>query len=293
MIRSIRRTLAVCALLLCTREAFATFHIIDINEIYTNADGTIQYIELIADAAGQTELSSARLVAFGPNGTPTTIILDITADLLALGSGETVLFATAGFEAVAGFAPDYMIPDGLISFPAGRVNFQGDTGLIVDIIAYGSYTGSMPAGTTPAVALPCDGRQSLTRVSATSNNPATAFALRAATPRRNDGTNTELQLLPGIDCNNNDESDLCDIATGFSLDENGDDFPDECDANLSPADFDADGDVDLDDYLAIHDCIDGPNGGIIPGCENMDFNGDETVDLIDIAPFLVEFTGSP
>lgn len=294
MLRSVRRVLALFVLLLGTREASATFHVIDINEVFTNADGTIQYIELIADLGGQTDLSLAQLVAFGADGTPITVILDITTDFPALGSGETVLFATAGFEAVAGFAPDYIIPDRSIPFPSGRINFQGDSGsIIVDIIAYGAYSGPMPTGTTPAVALPCDGRQSLTRTNAMSNNPSLAFTLRAATPRRNDEMTIELQLLPGIDCNNNDEPDLCDIATGFSLDENSDDIPDECDATLSPADFDGDGDVDLDDYAVIHDCIDGPNGGIIPGCDNKDFNGDETVDLIDIAPFLNEFTGIP
>jgi len=294
MRRSVRRAWALGVLLLATREASATFHIMDINEVYTNADGTVQFIELIADAAGQIELRLARWVARGANGTPITVILDVTTDFPAVGNGETVLFATAGFQAVAGFAPDYIIPDGLIPFPTGQVTWENDTGtLIVDRIAYGAYTGTLPAGTTPAVAIPCNGRQSLTRTNATSNNPSLAFSLRPPSPRRNDGTTVELSLLPGIDCNNNSTPDLCDIATGFSTDTNGDRIPDECDVEHSPSDFDVDGDVDLDDYLAIHDCIDGPNGGIIPGCDNMDFNGDETVDLIDIAPFLNEFTAAP
>jgi hypothetical protein len=294
MLRSVHRALALGVLLLATREASATFHFIDINEVYTNADGTIQFIELIADFAGQTDLSLARLVARGPDGTPVTIILNVTTNFPALDNGETVLFATAGFQAVAGFPPDYIIPDGLIPFPSGQVTWENDAGTsIVDRIAYGTYAGTLPVGTAPAQPLPCNGRQSLTRVDATSNNSAVAFALRAPSPTRNDTTTLQLSLPPGIDCNTNDSPDLCDIAKGTSLDENGDDIPDECDIAHSPADFDVDGDVDLDDYLAIHDCIDGPDGGIMPDCDNKDFNGDETVDLIDIAPFLGEFTGTP
>lgn len=204
----------------------------DINEVYSNADGTVQYVEFIALAAGQTQLQLARVVARGPNGTPVTVVLDLTAPFLALGNDETFLIATEGFEAVAGFAPDFVIPNNsLIPFPSGRITFESDpTGgsLIFDGVAYGSYTGNNGTFGTPAAALPCNGRQSLTRIS-TSNNNSLGFAIRTARPMRNDGTNVQLTLSVGSDCNNNQSPDLCDIAVGTSTDANGNDVPDECD----------------------------------------------------------------
>lgn len=54
-------------------------------------------------------------------------------------------------------------------------------------------------------------------------------------------------LLSGRDCNGNGVDDAMDIARGFSLDDDGDGIPNECDC---PADFDLSGYVDTDDFDA-------------------------------------------
>ncbi|MCH2139222.1 MAG: hypothetical protein MK074_09270 [Phycisphaerales bacterium] len=51
------------------------------------------------------------------------------------------------------------------------------------------------------------------------------------------------------DCNLNGVPDDCDIANGDSSDANGDGIPDEC--NPCPGDFNNDGEVDVDDILAV------------------------------------------
>jgi hypothetical protein len=65
-----------------------------------------------------------------------------------------------------------------------------------------------------------------------------------------------------------------------------------------PGDFDADGDVDLDDYLYAADCLGGPNtlpsptlyGVAVEDClEVFDFNEDNDVDLDDAAYFFALF----
>ncbi len=58
-----------------------------------------------------------------------------------------------------------------------------------------------------------------------------------------------------------------------------------------PGDCDDDGDVDLIDYACFHDCLTGPNGGLLPGCEPFDFDGDNDTDVFDFAELQVAFGG--
>ena len=61
------------------------------------------------------------------------------------------------------------------------------------------------------------------------------------------------------------------------------------------ADFECDGDVDLEDYTALSNCVSGPNGapGFVPpsqGClDYFDTDADEDVDLVDLAAFQAVF----
>ena len=101
------------------------------------------------------------------------------------------------------------------------------------------------------------------------------------------------------DCNTNGLADECDIAAGTSLDCNGNWIPDECDV-IRWGDFDADNDVDLDDYAALADCLAGPDvppDPAAPECvdtclDAFDFDYDDDVDLQDFARFQRGF-GSP
>ena len=58
-----------------------------------------------------------------------------------------------------------------------------------------------------------------------------------------------------------------------------------------PGDSDGDGDVDLDDYAAFVDCVSGPGGGIIGGCELFDGDDDLDIDLHDFGHWQTLFTG--
>lgn len=61
------------------------------------------------------------------------------------------------------------------------------------------------------------------------------------------------------DCNGNGTLDSCDIASGASLDADGDGIPDECQC---PADLDRNGEVEFDDLLIVLASWDGPEGDI-------------------------------
>ena len=209
--------------------ARASFHFIEVNEVYSSADGSVQYVELISKGPGQTNLGPTRVVARNADGTVSTLVVNFSATFTgSLNNGDTLLIATPAFESVAGFAPDFVMSAcSLISTPAGRVTFQGDAGSIVDAVAFGAYTGSNTGFGTPAAALPTDGANSLTRISTVlPKNNSVNFAVRPATPRRNNGTTTTLTGDTPNDCDASNAADACEIAAGGLDDENGNDVPD-------------------------------------------------------------------
>jgi hypothetical protein len=59
-----------------------------------------------------------------------------------------------------------------------------------------------------------------------------------------------------------------------------------------PADCDCDGDVDLDDFVALEACLEGPAGGLEAGCGCFDLDAGGDVDLFDFAAFQEAFTAS-
>ena len=107
----------------------------------------------------------------------------------------------------------------------------------------------------------------------------------------------------GADCNGNGIPDWQDIANcegdPACSDCNDNGLPDECDT-IGGGDFDVDGDVDLDDYTALADCLAGPDETPTPSAAEcvdaclaaFDVNDDADVDLADFAGFQAVFTGS-
>jgi len=99
-----------------------------------------------------------------------------------------------------------------------------------------------------------------------------------------------------FDCNLNGVPDECDIDDGTSLDCNLTEVPDECET-ISAGDFDADLDVDLDDFAALSACLAGPEETPAPASPDcvaaclsaFDFDADNDVDLGDFAQFQALF----
>src|SRR6185436_10444972 len=115
--------LAVAALIatLLTLPASAAFHLFTINEAYSNASGTLQYVELTALAGGQQFTQGHTLVSSAP-GQPTRTF-NLGSNLPGDTSGRKMLFGTAGLQAAFGVAPDYIIPDGFLHTVAGTLNW--------------------------------------------------------------------------------------------------------------------------------------------------------------------------
>lgn len=167
---SLRRHLTpvlALALSLVAGRAGATFHTFQIQEIYSNADGTIQYV-VLREAAGMDGENLLSGHSFTATAGGTTRTYDFLLDLpggMDTGYGSmqsptafrSFLMATPGFAALKLVTPDYIIPSGFIPLANGTLNYAG-----VDQVSY--------AG------LPTDGVSALSRSGALVPNLATNFA---------------------------------------------------------------------------------------------------------------------
>ena len=155
--RALLRIVLAACLALAAPLAGASFHLFQIDQMYSNADGSIQYVVLheFAGANGENFLAGHALTA-----THNTVTNRFTFDH-DLPSGNTagrrVLIATQGFANLGLAAPDYVIPDRFLPTDGGVLNYAG-----VDTVAY--------------AALPVDGTNALTRNGTVTPNLATNFA---------------------------------------------------------------------------------------------------------------------
>ncbi len=152
------RWLAVVALALGAPLAHATFHTFRIDQLYSNADGTVQFVVLVeaAGSDGQNLWAGRSLRATSAQGAVQQITFPSNLPSAST-AGRRVLVATAGFAALGIVAPDYTIPAGFLPLGGGTLNFAG-----VDPITFG--------------AMPADGVTALTRAGTPTPNVATNFA---------------------------------------------------------------------------------------------------------------------
>jgi hypothetical protein len=129
------RTFLALLLALALAPAHATFHLWRITEIYSNADGSVQFIELIALASGQQFIAGHTITASQGGQTrsytfPTHLPGDSAMSMGGggyYGGGEIeykyFLIGTTGFAALNVVRPDYVIPNGFLFSGNGQVNF--------------------------------------------------------------------------------------------------------------------------------------------------------------------------
>ena len=135
----------------------ASFHTFQLNEFYSNADGSIQYVELKEGfgANGQLFLGGRAITSTQGGTTHTLVFLTDLPSVIT--ASKSVLIATPGFAALGIVAPDYIVPAGFLFVGGGTVNYAG-----VDILTLG--------------ALPTDGVTSLNRDGTTGVNSPRNFA---------------------------------------------------------------------------------------------------------------------
>ena len=138
--RSLAPTLAAC--LLAASHLQGSFHHWKINEIYSSADGKVQFIEITCAETGENAVRGQRL--YSSQGSRTNIFT-FPSDPVGNTFNKKLLLATTGFISQPGaVTPNYTFPTNFLFLGNGRVNFAN-----VDALNYAS--------------LPSDGRRSLVR----------------------------------------------------------------------------------------------------------------------------------
>ncbi len=151
---SFRFILVLIAVMAFSATANAAFHLWTISEIFSNADGTVQYIELKTSSGGQQFVRGHQISA-SQNGVVHSFAFP--NDLPGDSANRKFLVATQGFQKLGVVTPDYVVPDGFLFLPNGTVDFAG-----VDSMAY--------------VSLPTNGLDALDRSGKTVVNSPTNFA---------------------------------------------------------------------------------------------------------------------
>jgi chitodextrinase len=146
-------------------SALAYFHLWRINEIYSNADGTVQFLELncASPSCSSETVATAAPITITPAGGGSNHVFNFPTNLVppnfpappAL--NQKLLLATQGFANLGVVTPNFIIPDGFLFINGGTINFGG-----FDIVPYS--------------ALPTDGVLSVSRAGVTATNSPTNFA---------------------------------------------------------------------------------------------------------------------
>jgi serralysin len=154
--------------------ALATFHLWHVSEVFSNADGSIQFIEFFTTSGGQQFLGGGARFVRTEQANVTRNSFTFPADLvvppLSTTANHHFLVATPGFHAVAGITPDFEIPAGFIEVG------------IADEINYANFASFVLAG------LPTDGVNSLNE----------AAVIAAATPTNFAGSTGTIVPEPGV-----------------------------------------------------------------------------------------------
>jgi hypothetical protein len=153
-LRWIKRFCVAAASLAAATTSYATFHLFQISEIYSNADGTVQFIELHTAFGGQQFIGGHTITS-----TQGAITHSFTfpADLPADTTNKSFLVGTVGMAALGVVTPDYVVPDGFLFTTNGSVDYAG-----VDSVSY--------------AALPTSGFQSIDHGGSVAVDSPTNFA---------------------------------------------------------------------------------------------------------------------
>jgi hypothetical protein len=266
------------------QSAFGINHLMQIEQIIGGVNGDIsaQAIQLRMRSGSQNILRPVRIRAHDAAGLNPVLIFDFescppaSSCIPSSSAGSRILITSAAFNAlttpatVSNFTMTNLIPESYLA--AGSLTFESDGGFIYWRVSWGgaAYTGSctgqfdndFDANFCPPFAgpLPSCGLMALKfsgTAGALSTNNAAQYALTAgaATFNSNAGTSFTIDAT---------------LAGGGKVS--------------------SDGDVDGIDFRYFGACLGGPDEAQF-GCDCIDSDSDEDVDLFDFAEFQVSFTG--
>jgi hypothetical protein len=138
--------------------SYAAVHLWEITEVFSSADGSVQFIEMFDTSPGETLLGGSQL-QFNADGVMTSYTFPGHLPPTTPTAGKSLLIATSGFSAVAGVTPDYarLVP--------GQFFNPNVTNLTVTFTGSGSELQALNGD------LPTDGLHSWTQSGSAINSP--------------------------------------------------------------------------------------------------------------------------
>ena len=121
-------SVVLCASTTIATPARASAHLWNLQELYSNSSGTLQFIELFTTSNTQTNFVIPRSIVVSNVGATLTNTFPVPTGTLAPTFNKSLLFGTAGIQAAGGPAPDYIIPNGFLFTAGGSVTFFGANG---------------------------------------------------------------------------------------------------------------------------------------------------------------------
>ena len=151
--RPVGRIVLTVGLLSLAAPAHAFFHLWKVKEVYSNADGSIQYVELFNTSDFENIAAGSQIVATSDD-VSRTFTFDSNIPTTAT-SNHHLLIATPGFASL----PDAPVPD--YTLPCGPFFNPTASSITVTVVAGGPVDSIMFSGAS----LPTDGTNSLTDTS--------------------------------------------------------------------------------------------------------------------------------
>lgn len=146
-LRSLTRAALGLAFVVCANSAPAAFHLWNIRELYSNASGTVQYIEFFSSFGSQQFVGGQQITISNVGGSLSnsfTINVNLPSDT----TGRSFLLGTAGLAAAGGPTPDYVIPNNFLFTAGGSISFFGsNSGSYNALPSNPTQSYNFPAGT--------------------------------------------------------------------------------------------------------------------------------------------------
>ena len=118
---------ALFAITVFTVPAQAAFHLWTIREVYSDASGTLQFIELNDSFGGQNSVGGMQINVSNVGATQTHTY-SLGSSLGGNTFGHALLLGTAGLQAAGGPTPDFIIPNNFLFTAGGSIGFFGQNG---------------------------------------------------------------------------------------------------------------------------------------------------------------------
>jgi len=182
------RTSTVFLLLLAANPTHAAFHLWHVKEVFSNADGSVQFIELFNSFSNEQFVQGHRLIANSDGVIKTfTIPSNLVPPAGTTTANTHFLVATPSFGSLPGaVTPNYTLPDPSVSGPFFNPNANSITI---------TFDGSNDSLTFSGSLLPKDGFNGLTDTNATGFPPGTPnIQVLPNTPTRFPNTAGQIDL---------------------------------------------------------------------------------------------------